>query len=193
MKSCWQLPNIYFNRFNRSYFMKQNFTWKRAFIAVFSFILLILLDQWTKSLAVKHLMNQQPFIIIPRVFQLRYLQNRGAAFGMMQGQQTFFIIIAAVALTFICFAYFKLPWNQRFHPLRVIGLMIGAGAVGNLIDRIMLGYVIDFFYFELIDFPIFNVADIYVTVSTFVLAALIIFYYKEEELDLLFPKKKEKK
>ena len=173
--------------------MKQNFTWKRAFTAVFCFILLILLDQWTKALAVAHLMNQEPFIIIPKVFQLRYLENRGAAFGMLQGQQTFFVVTASIALLFICYAYFKLPWNRRFHFLRVIGLMIGAGAVGNLIDRITLGYVVDFFYFELIDFPIFNVADIYITVATFVLAALILFYYKEEELDCLYPKKKEKK
>ena len=172
--------------------MKENFTWKRAFTALFSFILLILLDQWTKSLAVEHLMNQNPFVIIPKVFQLRYLENRGAAFGMMQGQQTFFMISAAIAILFICYAYFKLPWNKRFHPLRVIGLLIGAGAVGNLIDRVCLGYVVDFFYFELIDFPIFNVADIYVTVATFVLAALILFFYKEDELDCLFPKKEKK-
>ena len=172
--------------------MKENFTWKRAFIALFCFILLVILDQWTKSLAVTHLMNQEPFIIIPKVFQLRYLENRGAAFGMFQGQQTFFMITAAIAIIFICYAYFKLPWNRRFHVLRIIGLLIGAGAVGNLIDRVFLGYVVDFFYFELIDFPIFNVADIYVTVSTFVMAALILFYYKEDELDCLFSKKKEK-
>lgn len=173
--------------------MKENFTIKRALYAVISFVLLVLFDQWTKSLAIRHLMDQEPFVLIPEVFQLRYLENRGAAFGMLQGQQTFFVVIAAVAMTFICYAYFKLPWQKRFHYLRVLGLMIGAGAVGNLIDRIKLGYVVDFFYFELIDFPIFNVADIYVTVATFVLAALIIFYYKEEELDALFPKKKEKK
>ena len=172
--------------------MKENFSFKRAFTALFSFILLILLDQWTKSLAVKHLMNQEPFVIIPKVFQLRYLENRGAAFGMLQGQKTFFMISAAIAILFFCYAYFKLPWNKRFHPLRVIGLLIGAGAVGNLIDRVCLGYVVDFFYFELIDFPIFNVADIYVTVATFVLAALIIFFYKEDELDCLFPKKEKK-
>ena len=172
--------------------MKENFTLKRACTALFAFILLILLDQWTKSLAVKYLMNQEPFVIIPKVFQLRYLENRGAAFGMLQGQKTFFMISAAIAILFICYAYFKLPWNKRFHPLRVIGLLIGAGAVGNLIDRVCLGYVVDFFYFELIDFPIFNVADIYVTVATFVLAALIIFFYKEDELDCFFPKKEKK-
>lgn len=173
--------------------MKQNFTLKKAGIAAISFGLLILFDQWTKTLAVKHLMNQDPFVIISGVFQLRYLENRGAAFGMMQGQQLFFVISALIAVLAILYIYFKLPWEKHYHPMRMVGICIGAGAVGNLIDRIMLGYVVDFFYFELIDFPIFNVADIYVTCATIVLAFLILFYYKENELDCLFPKKKEKR
>jgi signal peptidase II len=159
---------------------------------VFSFLGLILFDQWTKSLAVANLMNQDPFVIIPKVFQLRYLENRGAAFGMMQGQKTFFVLSALIAVVVIAYVYFKLPWKKRFHPLRAVVLFIAGGAVGNLIDRLVLGYVVDFFYFELIDFPIFNVADIYVTCATIVLALLILFYYKDEELECLFPKKKEK-
>ena len=172
--------------------MKTNFHWKRVGFALISFILLILFDQWTKSLAVANLMNQEPFVIVKDVFQLRYLENRGAAFGMMQGQQTFFVISALIAVAVITYVYFKLPWEKRFHPLRAVVLFIAAGAVGNLIDRLVLGYVVDFFYFELIDFPIFNVADIYVTCATVILALLILFYYKEDELDCLFPKKKEK-
>ena len=172
--------------------MKTNFHWKRVGFALISFILLILFDQWTKSLAVANLMNQEPFVIVKDVFQLRYLENRGAAFGMMQGQQTFFVISALIAVAVITYVYFKLPWEKRFHPLRAVVLFIAAGAVGNLIDRLVLGYVVDFFYFELIDFPIFNVADIYVTCATIVLALLILFYYKENEFDCLFPKKKEK-
>lgn len=172
--------------------MKETKTLKRAGLAAGILCLLIIFDQWTKSLAVANLMNQEPFVIIPEVFQLRYLENRGAAFGMMQGQKAFFLITALIAVIAIAYAYFKLPWEKRFHPLRAVGLFIAAGAVGNMIDRVMLGYVVDFFYFELIDFPIFNVADIYVTCATAVLAILILFYYKEEELDCLFPKKKEK-
>ena len=172
--------------------MKTNFHWKRVGFALISFILLILFDQWTKSLAVANLMNQEPFVIMKDVFQLRYLENRGAAFGMMQGQQTFFVISALIAVIVITYVYFKLPWEKRFHPLRAVVLFIASGAVGNLIDRLVLGYVVDFFYFELIDFPIFNVADIYVTCATVILALLILFYYKEDEFDCLFPKKKEK-
>lgn len=170
--------------------MKTNL--KRIGFAILSFIILIVFDQWTKYLAVEHLMNKEPFIIIDGVFQLRYLENRGAAFGMMQGQQTFFLVTGIIAVIVLAYVYFKLPWEKRFLPLRAVAMFIAGGAVGNMIDRVALGYVVDFFYFELIDFPIFNVADIYVTCATIVLALLILFYYKEEELDCLFPKKKEK-
>ena len=169
--------------------MKFNFTWKRAMIALISFVILIIIDQWTKALAVEHLMNQKPLVLIQGVFQLHYLENRGAAFGMLQGQRFFFVVIAILVLAAITYIYFKLPWQKHFHYLRAVGIFVAAGAVGNLIDRVSLGYVVDFFYFELINFPIFNVADIYVTCATFVLAFLILFYYKEEELECLFPKK----
>lgn len=170
--------------------MKQNFTWKRALSAVISFLTLILFDQWTKSLAVAHLKGNEPISLIPNVFELRYLENRGAAFGMMEGKQLFFIIIALAAVLFVAYAYFKLPWESRYHYLRALGIAIAGGAVGNLIDRVTNGFVVDFFYFRLIDFPIFNVADIYVTVATIVLALLILFYYKEEEMERIFPSKK---
>lgn len=173
--------------------MKQNITWKRVLFALGAFIGLIFFDQWTKSLAVIYLMNQESFVLIDGVFQLHYLENRGAAFGMMQGKQAFFILISLAACIAISYIYFKLPWKKRFHPLRASVLFIAAGAVGNLIDRCMLGYVVDFFYFELIDFPVFNVADIYVTCATILLAFLILFFYKENELDCLMPSKKEKK
>lgn len=171
--------------------MKQNVTWKRAFFALISFLILILFDQWTKALAVSHLKGQKPFVILEDIFQLRYLENRGAAFGMLQGQQTFFVVMALIACVVIGYLYFKLPWEKHFHPLRAVLLFIAGGAVGNLLDRVLLGYVVDFFYFEWINFPIFNVADIYVTCATAALVYLIMFYYKEEELDRVFPKKKE--
>lgn len=172
--------------------MKQNVTWKRALFAAASFLILIVLDQWTKSLAVAHLKGQEPYVLLDGIFQLRYLENRGAAFGMLQGQRTFFVIMAVLACLLIGYLYFRLPWKLRFHPLRTVLLFLAGGAVGNLVDRMVLGYVVDFFYFELIDFPIFNVADIYVTCATIALVILILFYYKEEEFEGLFPKKKER-
>ena len=77
-------------------------------------------------------------------------------------------------------------------PLDLILIFLMAGAVGNLIDRASQQYVVDFLYFKLIDFPIFNVADIYVTCSAIALMILGVFYYKDEDVEMIFPSKKVK-
>ena len=105
---------------------------------------------------------------------------------MMQNQQLFFVVVGVIMLVLFSYMYVKMPHTKRFLPLRACFVAITAGAIGNMIDRLALNYVIDFFYFKLIDFPIFNVADIYVTCATFALAFLIIFYYKEDEIDAIF-------
>ena len=76
--------------------------------------------------------------------------------------------------------YGRIPYTKKYMPLRICSILLIAGAVGNLIDRVRLNYVIDFFYFKLIDFPIFNVADCYVVVACIIFAFLILFYYKED-------------
>ena len=75
-------------------------------------------------------------------------------------------------------------------PLRVLCVLIAAGGIGNLIDRIFRGFVVDMIYFRLIDFPVFNVADIYVTVFTILLFVLILFKYSDEEFDIMLGSKK---
>lgn len=151
---------------------------------------LIGLDQWTKVLAVKHLMGQEPMVIWDGVFELHYLENRGAAFGILQGQKVVFLICTAAVLAILAFYYNRMPTEKRYLPMRIVGILLGAGAVGNLIDRMTQSYVVDFLYFKLIDFPIFNVADCYVTVGAILLAILILFVYKDEELGFLSLKKK---
>ncbi len=144
-------------------------------------ILLLIPDQITK-LAARHMLKGNNAVpLIPGVFELQYLENRGSAFGMLQGQKSFFIFMAVLMLVIIPYVYYKIPLTKRFWYLRVIAALFLSGAVGNAVDRILHGYVIDFFYFSLIDFPIFNIADIYVTVSTFLLIILILFYYKDED------------
>ena len=76
--------------------------------------------------------------------------------------------------------------EKKFLPLRICAIFIASGAIGNVIDRVRLNYVVDFLYFKLIDFPIFNVADIYVTVAAVMLVILVCFYYKEEDLERIF-------
>ncbi len=144
--------------------------------------LLVAIDQWTKQLAQQHLMNG-PYVIWDGVFELRYSINKGAAFGILQNQRIFFIVTTCLVLGAILYCYHKIPATKKNIPLLVLCVTITAGALGNFIDRLYLEYVIDFLYFKLINFPIFNVADCYITVSCFVFMFLMFFFYKEEDLD----------
>ena len=166
----------------------------RIGIGILVIAVLVFLDQFTKHLAVLHLKDQPNIIWIQNVMELEYLENRGAAFGILQNQQWLFILLFFLFVTAVIVFYCRMPMNQKYLPIQIISLFLIAGGLGNLIDRIRLGYVIDFFYFSLINFPVFTVADIYVTVSMAILFVLLIFYYKEEDLDLLFSlgRKKEK-
>lgn len=123
------------------------------------------LDQLTKYLATANLKEIDTYPLIEGVFHLTYLENRGAAFGMFADHRWVFMVISTVAviaiLTFM-FAAFK----KHYHPLLYVGLsMIAGGGIGNMIDRVVMGYVVDFFDFCLINFAIFNVADVFVCVG----------------------------
>ena len=168
---------------------------KSVIFAIGMVVLLVGLDQAAKLLADLYLNPQKggsDFVIWEGVFRLHYLENRGAAFGLLQGQKLFLVLITAVVFVVICFVYMRLPFEKRFLPARWLAVFIMAGAIGNFIDRMLLGYVIDFFYFELINFPVFNVADIYVTCSVIVFVALFLLYYKETDLERIFPSRKRK-
>ncbi len=153
-------------------------------------VLLTVLDQWSKYLAELHLKGQAPFVIWEGVFELNYLENRGAAFGMLQGQKGIFLVSTVLVLFFLGFYYHRAPLGKRYVPVRVIGVLLFSGAVGNMIDRVSQSYVVDFLYFKLIDFPVFNVADCYVTVGAILMAVLFLFFYKDEELGFLNPFRK---
>lgn len=148
-------------------------------------IVLVILDQYTKNLAVIHLKDKQAFNIINGVLELNYLENKGAAFGMLQNQKVFFIFVAFVILGVIGYVLYKMPDDKKYRIMHVLLSLIAAGAIGNMIDRIRLDYVVDFIYFVLINFPIFNVADIYVSLSTVALVILLLFYYKESDLSFI--------
>ena len=160
--------------------MKANVT--RIIKAAVLFLVLSAFDLFTKSVAVSALERGKRIPLIPGVLEFYYIQNRGAAFGIFQDGTFILGLISAIALCVLIFVYMRVPDEKKYLPLRLVLIFIAAGAAGNLYDRITLQYVRDFIYFSLIDFPVFNVADIYVTCSVFILAYLILFYYKEEDL-----------
>lgn len=147
--------------------------------------LLVFLDQFTKKLAVLNLKDKPAYNIIDGVLEFNYLENKGAAFGMLQNQKIFFVFIALIFIAAIIFILIKAPEDSKYIKLHILLTMICAGAIGNMIDRLRFDYVVDFIYFSLINFPIFNVADICVTVSTIVLIILILFVYKDHDFYFL--------
>lgn len=146
---------------------------------------LVLADQFTKYLADVHLKDQGSVVLIDGVLQLTFLGNQGAILGILRSQKAFILFIVIVLLFVIAYVLLKLPDRRRFTAIHVALSCLTAGALGNMIDRIRFGYVVDFIYFIKIDFPIFNVADIFISVSTIVLLLLFLFYYKEKDLDFL--------
>jgi signal peptidase II len=140
-------------------------------------ISLIGLDQWSKWYIMTNKVTFGNLEVIKDFFYLTYLENRGAAFGMLQNFRWAFIVMTTVALVFMIWYFLK---NK--HVVLRFGLaFLIAGAVGNFIDRLFRGYVVDFFHFYPFgyDFAIFNVADVCVNVSVVFLLIYFLFIYKE--------------
>ena len=144
---------------------------------------LVGLDQLTKWLAVMYLQNGESVTAIPRLFNFTYAENTGAAFGILKDHRWVFLTISTVTIIGMTLYLYLFRSEGRLYDVAIA--MIISGGIGNMIDRLRLDYVVDFLYFSLINFPIFNVADIYVTCATILLAGLLLFYYKEEDLKFL--------
>ena len=168
--------------------MKTQKQYGRCLTAIVLFAVLVGLDLMTKLWA-QNTLPEKPISLIQGVFELRYLENRGAAFGLLQNQRTFFIILTIIFLAAMVYVYMRIPSDKKYLPLRLLVIIVSAGAFGNFYDRLTLTYVRDFLYFSLIDFPIFNVADIYVTCSAVAFFIMIVFVYKEDDLAFIEKKK----
>ena len=153
-------------------------------------LFLVLLDQGTKYLAIRYLRGSSGISLIDNVLNLRYLENRGMAFGLLQNKILFLVLTCIVFFVAIIYLFIKAPATVYYRPLLYTAAIVFAGAMGNFIDRVFRGYVVDFIYFSLIDFPVFNVADIYVVCSGVLLIILVCFKYKnDEDYDFLRIKK----
>lgn len=149
------------------------------------FVILVIADQLTKHLAVVRLKNQAAYNLINGILEFNYLENRGAAFGVLQNQKYFFVFVALIFIGVIVFVLIKVPTQKKYYSLNILLVMIAAGAIGNMIDRVRYDYVVDFIYLVCIQFPIFNVADIYVTTATVILVFQILFVYKTNDFNFL--------
>lgn len=166
-----------------------------GFLIMSSF--LILSDQYTKYMAAIHLKDHPPYTLAKGILSFRYLENTGAAWGILGGKRILFAIFTVIIILVMIIAILKI--EKEFYSLQdkssaivlqwVLAALI-SGALGNFIDRIRLGYVIDFIYFELIDFPVFNAADCYVVISTAILLFLLLFGIKDSDWNIILNLKK---
>lgn len=134
-------------------------------------ILALILDIISKQWAVSNIMGTNGIPIIENVFHLTYLENTGVAFGMLQDKRAIFITMSIIVLVILAI-YFYMAANKNIW-LKLGTALIFSGSIGNMIERVSKGYVVDFLDFRLINFPIFNVADIAVCVGA---GALIIYF-----------------
>lgn len=156
-------------------------------------LVLIIFDQWTKYMVLTHIKPISSVPLIPGVLSFTYHENRGAVWGIMQGQIPVLIVSTIIILAVVFFVFYKIPDTKKYIWLRMIAVLIISGAIGNFIDRVFRRYVVDFIYFELINFPIFNVADVYVCVAAGLLILVSLLIYKDDsDFDFLSFKKGEK-
>lgn len=159
-------------------------------IIILAASLLVGVDQLTKWLAVEHLQEGKPLPVIDGVFELLLHKNPAAAFGLFEGQRWLFMGVTIIVLI-IMIAILMSGRYRQFKLVNISGILIIAGGIGNMIDRVRLGYVIDFLYVKLIDFPIFNFADCCVVIGAILLLIFFFFIYSEDkkEAEKIMPQK----
>ncbi len=149
------------------------------------FAVSIVLDQLTKKWAVGVLKDGSSIKIIGDFLRFTYAENRGAAFSILQDQRLFFIITTVVMLAVMAYIYFKTKNITKLSKLSIA--MIAGGAIGNFLDRLRLGYVVDFIdvrFGSFYNFPIFNIADSFVVCGTILMIILILFNrFEKSETD----------
>ena len=146
------------------------------FLTLFS-VVIVAVDQFTKYLVVENIALHADVPLLPGVVQLTYAQNTGAAFSVLQGQQWLFALIFLIFTVAIIWAYWKkaLPFS-KFEWFCIAAIY--GGGLGNMIDRLRVGYVIDMIETQFINFPVFNVADSFITCGCIALLISLIFFNK---------------
>ena len=139
--------------------------------------ILIFLDQITKHYAVVYLKDQEPLKLIDGVFEFRYAENPGVAFSMLEGQRWIFIPITVLIGGLLVVMLLRSPL-RRYRLFNITCVLVLSGAVGNLIDRIRLGYVIDMIEVTFMKFAVFNVADCFVVCGAILLVIYTFFFDK---------------
>lgn len=144
-------------------------------------VTMVALDRWSKMWAQDVLTKVDTLPLLQNVFHLTYVENRGAAFSILHGKVGFLILFTGIVLMFL-FAMLISSIKKRESKILIMALtMVIGGAIGNMYDRIVLGYVVDYFDFRLINFAVFNVADVFVVCGSILLGIYLIFFEGKEK------------
>jgi len=144
-------------------------------------IIMVVLDRWSKIWAQDVLMKMDTMPLLQDIFHLTYVENTGAAFSMLRGKVGFLIFFTALVLIGLCIMLIVSIRKKESKVLLVALAMVIGGAIGNMYDRIVLGYVVDYFDFRLINFAVFNVADVFVVCGSILLGIYLIFIEGKEK------------
>lgn len=167
-------------------------TWITIGLDALLLTFLLWFDQFTKHLTVTHLKGHESVVLIPKVLELTYVENYGAAFGILKGQKVFLLLISFVFVGLVLWFLYHLPKTKKFKIVHVMLIVLLAGGIGNMIDRFKdTAFVVDFISFVLINFPVFNFADICITCSTIGLFIMFAFFIKEDEISFWKSSKRE--
>ncbi len=144
---------------------------KKNVLIILSLVLFILIDQISKLLISKYIIEYENVALIPKFLNLTYIKNYGAAFGILEGKRVFFIILTVVALTYLFYELYK-NRDKKYYLISLV--LVISGIIGNFIDRLFLGYVRDFISFKIFN-PVFNIADslIVIGVVIFIINELV--------------------
>lgn len=156
---------------------------KQLLLNILLSFFIIIFDQLTKIFAGNYLTNNA-INIISNVFSLSYVENKGVAFGLFSGRNVG-IIIVTLLISILVIKLFLNALKLKEYKLCALFSMIFAGFLGNFIDRIRLGYVVDFISLDIINFPVFNIADIFITVPSLIIM-IFVFKLSETEFSAIF-------
>lgn len=151
---------------------KRKFNLKCFLLEALLLIVILSLDLITKDYMATFLPNKDPYPFINGFMDLVFVKNFGASFGILNGKTVLLTVFVSIALTLLLATWIYM--REQPVAIRLSLVFLLAGGIGNLVDRIMLGYVRDFLHFTFFDFPVFNVADVFVVIGSFLLAISLI-------------------
>ncbi len=156
-------------------------------ILIWDFVCLILLnilDRLAKFAAQYFCMNEN-YVLIKDVLEITYIKNAGGALGILNNQRFFFVFISVLFICLIAFFLLVMPIDTKFNPLHIWLSFILAGTIGNVADRIIYGSVIDMIFISKINFPVFNLSDVFITIGTLLTILTVLFKLKEKDFEFL--------